>query len=183
MKIVLSPDPILRQVCQPCIPGDKSLKKLAKQMAKDMYDNNGCGLAAPQVGILKRIIVIDCDNSEFQNPIALVNPDIIEASGEPVIEEEGCLSLPGISVPISRKPFVRVKYFDLEGNECMIEGDGLLGRCLQHEIDHLNGRTLFESASPMDRIIALREYETALASGARPGEIGADDMSSRFRNR
>lgn len=178
MKIVLSPDPMLRQVCEPCVPGDKSLKKLAKQMAKDMYKNDGCGLAAPQVGVLKRLIVIDCDvESERQNPITLVNPEVIETSGDPVTEDEGCLSLPGISVPITRQPFARVRYFDLDGNECTIEGDGLLGRCLQHEIDHLNGRTLFESCSPIDRLRALQEYEAALAAGAKPGQTEIEGRS------
>ena len=180
MKIVLSPDPMLRQVCEPCVPGDKALKKLAEQMARDMYDNNGCGLAAPQVGIMKRIIVIDCDEeSEYENPIALVNPEILETSGDPVTEPEGCLSCPGVSVPNTRPPFARVKYYDLDGNECVIEGDGLLGRCLQHEIDHLNGRTLFESASPLERIKALREYEAARAAGARPGDVSIDDLKVR----
>lgn len=184
MKIVLSPDPMLRQVCEPCAPGDASLRKLARQMAQDMYENDGCGLAAPQVGVLKRIIVIDCDvESERQNPIALVNPEILETSGDPVTEEEGCLSCPGISVPITRPPFARVKYFDLDGNERTIEGDGLLGRCLQHEIDHLNGRTLFESCSPIDRLKALREYDEALAAGARPGEVSIDSLSRMPRVR
>ena len=175
MKIVLSPDPLLRQVCEPCTPGDPTLKKLARQMARDMYDNNGCGLAAPQVGILKRIIVIDCDlDACDENPITLVNPEIVETSGEPETEEEGCLSCPGVSVPITRPPFARVRYYDLKGRECVIEGDGLLGRCLQHEIDHLNGRTLFEAAAPLDRLKALREYEQARAAGARPGQTSLD---------
>lgn len=184
MKIVTFPDPMLRQVCEPCVPGDKSLKKLAKQMAKDMYKNDGCGIAAPQVGMLKRLIVIDCDMENYQqNPIALVNPEILETSGEPVTEEEGCLSCPGISVPITRPPFARVRYYDLEGEERTIEGDGLLGRCLQHEIDHLNGRTLFESCSPMDRIKALQDYEAARAAGARPGETSIPENPRRPRVR
>ncbi len=171
MKIVLSPDPVLRQRAEECAPGDKTLKRLSKQMANLMYKNNGCGLAAPQVGVLRRVIVVDCDvESDKKNPITLVNPQIVETRGEPVVEEEGCLSLPGISVPVSRPPFARVRYFDLEGNEQEIAGDGLLGRCLQHEIDHLEGRTLFESTDPIARIKALREYDEALAAGAQPGD-------------
>lgn len=171
MQIVVAPDPILRQVAEPCEVGDKSLKRLAKQMAKAMYKNNGCGLAAPQVGVTKRIIVIDCgDPEDGQNPITLINPEILETSGTPVTEEEGCLSCPGIAVPITRPPYAKVRYVDLDGQEQTIEGDGLLGRCLQHEIDHLNGVTLFESADPMARIQALRDYELAKAQGARPGE-------------
>ncbi|MCL1799036.1 MAG: peptide deformylase [Eggerthellaceae bacterium] len=173
MDIVLSPDPLLRQVCAPCEVGDKSLKKLARKMAQAMYKNNGCGLAGPQVGVLKRIIVVDCDTeSDEQDPLFLVNPVITDREGEELTEDEGCLSCPGISIPVTRQPFVRVRYFDLEGEEWVLEGDGLLGRCLQHEIDHLDGKTLFESCSPSARIEALRAYEAALAAGAKPGDTG-----------
>lgn len=172
MNIVIAPDPTLRQVCEPCQVGDRSLKRLAKQMAKLMYKSNGCGLAAPQVGVLKRLVVIDCDESEEQNPLFLVNPEIVGLEGDPVTEEEGCLSCPGISIPISRKPFATVRYFDLDGEEWVIEGDGLLGRCLQHEIDHLNGKTMFEACDPLVRLEALAAYEKALAAGAKPGETG-----------
>ncbi len=173
LKIVVSPDPLLREVCDPCVIGDKSLKKLAKQMARTMYRNNGCGLAAPQVGVLQRFVVIDCDQENGrENPIYLVNPEILEVSGEMLKDDEGCLSCPGISVPVTRHEFARVRYYDLNGKEMIIEGDGLLGRCLQHEIDHLNGRTLFESCAPMDRIRALRDYDAAIAAGALPGDTG-----------
>ncbi len=170
LKIVQSPDPLLNQVCEPCEPGDKSLKKLAKQMARVMYANNGVGIAAPQVGLLKRFIVVDCGPEDVHDPIYLVNPEIVETAGEPEVDEEGCLSCPGISVPIERKPWVRVRYYDLDGELWEIEGDGLLGRCLQHEIDHLDGKTLFESASPRERIRALAAYEEARKLGAKPGE-------------
>lgn len=173
--IVQSPDPILNTVCEPCEVGDKSLKKLAKQMAKAMYKNDGCGLAGPQLGVTKRIVVIDCDTeSNEQNPIVLVNPVLMETKGDPVTENEGCLSCPGISVPITRPPWARVRYFDLDGEEWEIEGDGLLGRCLQHELDHLDGITMFERAEPLVRIEALQAYERARAAGARPGETSVE---------
>lgn len=172
LPIVLSPDPVLRTVCEPCEVGDKSLKKLGKQMIDTMYANSGCGLAAPQVGITKRIIVIDCSDPDADpEPMFLVNPEIVELSGEMVKENEGCLSLPGISVPIKRHETAKVRYFDLDGAECVVESDGLLGRCLQHEIDHLNGITLFESCSPIDRIKALHDYRVAQESGAKPGDV------------
>lgn len=171
LPIVLSPDPGLRQVCEPCEVGDKSLKKLCKQMLHTMYNNGGCGLAAPQVGINKRLVVIDCsDPDENPNPYFLINPEVIELKGEPETMEEGCLSCPGIAVPIARQPWAKVRYFTPDGAECTVESDGLLGRCLQHEIDHLNGITLFERCAPMDRIQALQAYHEALARGARPGE-------------
>lgn len=176
--IVQSPNPILNTVCEPCELGDKSLKKLAKQMARAMYKNEGCGIAAPQVGVTKRIVVIDCDaESNEQNPLVLVNPVIVETKGELVTEGEGCLSCPGITVPISRPPWARVRYFDLDGEEWEIEGDGLLGRCLQHELDHLEGITMFERADPLVRIEALQAYERALAAGARPGQTSVDDRA------
>lgn len=172
LKVVTYPDNTLRQQCEPCeFPLDKSLHKLVQKMAKTMYKNNGCGIAAPQVGVTKRLVVIDCDQEDGkQNPIVLVNPEIIETRGKTVEEEEGCLSCPGISVPIRRKEYAVCRYFDLDGNECIIEGDELLGRCLQHETDHLNGKTLFESCDLGARIQALADYEEAKAAGARPGD-------------
>lgn len=169
LKIVLAPNPSLNQVCEACTPGDKSLHKLASKMLNTMYKNSGCGLAGPQVGVEKRIIVIDCGEIE-KEPFVLVNPEIVTLEGTPETAPEGCLSLPGISVNITRQPFARVRYYDLDGKECEISGDGLLGRCLQHEIDHLDGKTLLESCSPIDRIKALKEYQEALARGARPGD-------------
>ena len=114
LSIVQSPDPLLNTVCEPCDFKDKSLKRLAKQMAHVMYKNAGCGLAAPQVGVLKRMVVIDCDQEDGQrNPIVMLNPVIVAREGDPVEEEEGCLSIPGISVPIARPPFARCRYYDL----------------------------------------------------------------------
>lgn len=175
MNIVLSPDPMLRQVCEPCRVEDKSIKKLAKQMAKAMYKNNGCGLAAPQVGVLKRVVVVDCvTESDEKNPIYMINPELVELQGDPIVMGEGCLSCPGITVEIARPPFAKVRFLDLDGEEWTIEGDGLLGRCLQHELDHLDGKTMFEVCDPMTRIEALRAYEVALANGAKPGETGPE---------
>ena len=180
LSIVTAPDDRLRQVCAPCELGDESLRELTDQMAELMYRTDGVGIAAPQVGVLKRVIVVDCDvEAEEPNPIVLVNPVLVETKGDPVTDEEGCLSCPGISVPITRAPWASVDYLDLDGNPQHIESDGLLGRCLQHEIDHLNGRTLFESASPLERIKALREYEAARAAGARPGDVSIDDLKVR----
>lgn len=173
VNIVTSPNPLLNTVCEPCEVGDKSLKKLAKQMVKAMYKNDGCGLAAPQLGVTKRLVVIDCEE-EQGNPIVLVNPEILETKGEPVTDDEGCLSCPGVAVPIKRPPWARVRYFDLDGEEWIIEGDGLLGRCLQHEIDHLDGVTLFERCDPITRLRVLNEYEIARAAGAKPGQTSIE---------
>lgn len=171
LKIVQSPDPLLNQVSEPCDFGDRSLKKLAKQMERAMYASDGVGIAAPQVGVLKRLIVIDVSPEDVRDPLVLVNPEILKLDGEPETDGEGCLSCPGVTINITRQPWAQVKFYDLDGEEWEIEGDGLLGRCLQHEIDHLNGITLFESASPRERIRALKEYEEARRIGAKPGEI------------
>ncbi len=172
IKVVTSPDPLLNQVCEPCDPiHDKSLKRLSKQMAQVMYKNNGVGLAAPQVGVLKRMIVVDVDwEDDDRDSLVLINPEIVEKRGEPVTDGEGCLSIPGVTVPVTRVPWVRVRYLDLQGDMWEIEGDGLLGRCLQHEIDHLDGKTLFESCDAQDRLAAVSDYELAKRAGARPGD-------------
>ena len=172
IKVVTSPDPLLNQVCEPCDPKhDKSLKRLSKQMLQVMYKNNGVGLAAPQVGVLKRLVVIDVEwDDEYKNPLVLVNPEIVERRGEPVTDGEGCLSIPGITVPVARVPWVRVRYQDLDGDLWEIEGDDLLGRCLQHELDHLDGKTLFESCDAAARLTAVSDYEEAKRAGARPGD-------------
>lgn len=110
LPIVISPDPILATVCEPCEPGDKSLKRLSKQMAHAMYKNYGCGIAAPQVGVTKRLVVIDVDwdgEKGEKNPIVLVNPEIVELAGEPEEGGEGCLSCPGVTVPVKRQPWAR----------------------------------------------------------------------------
>lgn len=181
LTMVLSPDPTLLQVCQPCKPGDPALKKLAKEMQETMYLYNGVGLAGPQVGKSIRMIVIDCeydidDKLGTAKPITLVNPEIIEKSEEMEESEEGCLSCPGISAPVNRHVFVKVKYFDLDGKEQEISGTGLLSHCLQHEIDHLDGKTLFQTSLPEQRIQLLMDYNEALANGAQPGEIQSRDL-------
>lgn len=175
LKIVEAPNAILNTVCKECSVGDKGLLKIAKQMANLMYSNNGCGLAAPQVGLNERLIVIDVDydgeDNSTKNPIFLVNPKIEELKGEPELDQEGCLSCPGIGVPVLRQPWARVSFYDLDGEAWEIEGDGLLGRCLQHEIDHLEGKTLFESCAPEIRLKVLQAYDQARKIGARPGDV------------
>lgn len=179
MHIYTSPDPVLREVCEPVEIGDKTIKRTAKQMLKEMYKTNGIGLAAPQVGLLKRLVVIDTTYVEEdedgrplkKNPLVLINPVIVEHSEEKIDSNEGCLSLPGISVDVKRWAWVKVKCLDENYNEIEYMGDGLFGRCMQHELDHLDGITLFERADPMTRIKALEAYKLAVENGARPGEV------------
>lgn len=172
MKIIIAPDQELRVVCDPVTDGDASIARTAKQMAKVMYKNNGCGLAAPQVGIHKRIVVIDCDpEADEHEPIVLINPRIVEHDDEKVMGGEGCLSVPGVTLQIPRWKSVVVAAKDLSGTEVTYEGgNDLFGRCLQHELDHLDGLTMFERLDPVARIDALQEYQQALQQGAKPGD-------------
>lgn len=179
MDIYTSPHPVLREVCEPVEIGDKAMKRTSKQMLKEMYKYDGVGLAAPQVGLLKRIVVIDTDyatedeNGKLmkKNPVVLINPEIIEHSDERVVSNEGCLSLPGITIDVKRWEWVKVRCHDADYNEVELYGDDLFGRCMQHEIDHLDGITLFERADPIARIKALEDYKIACEMGARPGEV------------
>lgn len=178
MRIITSPDPLLHEVCEPVEIGDKSAKRLAKQMLREMYKDDGVGLAAPQVGVLKRIVVIDTQWPQEdekgrpmkKKPLVFINPQIVEHSDERVKNLEGCLSVPGISCEIERWSWVKVKCYDENFNEVIREGDGLFGRCMQHELDHLDGITLFERLSPLDRLAKFEEYKAAVERGAKPGE-------------
>ncbi len=176
MYIVIAPDPVLRTKCEPVDSSEiKKIKSTARQMAKLMYKNQGCGLAAPQVGISKRLIVVDCDQEDGKkDPIFFINPEIVERGGDEVECDEGCLSIPGISIPIKRYEQVTVEALDLNGITFRVEADDFLARCLQHEIDHLDGRTMFEHLNPIQRIEAFQEYEAALAAGAKPGDTGQE---------
>ena len=174
-EIIKKGDPVLEKHCHPVTRFDQKLWDLLDDMRETLAQANGLGLAAPQVGVLKRLVVIDCDQEDgAREPIVMLNPVIVAREGEPVAEDEGCLSIPGISVPVARPPFARCRYYDLDGQLWEIEGDGLLGRCLQHETDHLDGITMFERAEPMARLKALEDYERALAAGARPGETSVE---------
>lgn len=173
MKIIIAPDPELRAVCDPVAPDDASVSRLARQMARAMYKNGGCGLAAPQVGVSKRLVVFDCDvQSDEEHPVAIVNPVVTEHSDEVYVGDEGCLSIPGVTLQVPRWTSVRVEALNLEGNEMVFEAEqDLLCRCLQHEIDHLDGITMFERLDPVARIEALQQYQHALEMGAKPGDM------------
>lgn len=127
-------DPILRKVCREIPEINDRITELAQDMLDTMYDANGVGLAGPQVGILKRIAVIDIG----EGPVILINPEILEQSGEQT-GQEGCLSVPGKAGIVTRPNYVKVKAYDLDMNEFIIEGEELMARALCHEIAHLDG--------------------------------------------
>ena len=127
-------DPILRKVCREITESNDRLRELVEDMIDTMYEANGVGLAAPQVGILKRVAVIDIGDG----PVILINPVIVEESGSQT-GQEGCLSVPGKAGVVTRPNYVKVKAFDLDMNEYFVEGEELMARALCHEIAHLDG--------------------------------------------
>jgi peptide deformylase len=154
LKIIESPDPILKLVSSDVDIIDSNIKKLSIDMLDTMYEARGIGLAAVQVGVLKRIIVIDVEyefdgNEEIinKNPLILINPQIIESTRECKDYNEGCLSFPESYVKITRPDKITIGYFDENGRQIKTTFDGIRSVCAQHEIDHLNGLTIVDHAS------------------------------------
>lgn len=143
--IRISTDEVLRKKCKVVKEITPNLLTLLDDMADTMYDANGVGLAAPQVGILKRVVVIDIG----EGLVELINPEILETSGSQ-IDDEGCLSVPGKYAPVDRPYYAKVKAMDREGNEFIIEGEELMARALCHEIDHLDGILYIDKALPVE---------------------------------
>jgi peptide deformylase len=170
--IVVAPDKRLKTECAPIEEITPEIRELAKRMLDDMYATEGCGLAAPQVGELVQMVVIDVDYTERKrNPYVLINPEIVVADGEEREFPEGCLSFPGITVRISRPSHVVVRALNLDGDLMQYEArDNLMAVCLQHEIDHLHGVTMVDHLRPLKRAAAMREFQDALAAGAKPGD-------------
>ena len=170
--IVLMGDPVLRDEAQEVTAFDDELKRLVRDMFETMYHADGIGLAAPQIGIRKRVIVVDLrrEGSEGPEPIpdrvALVNPRITWESAEREKHPEGCLSMPGLEEVVSRSVAVRVEAVDPEGRPIEIEADDLFARALQHEIDHLDGVLFLDRVSPIKRKLLLNKWKKLEAEHA-----------------
>ena len=152
--IVLHPDPRLKKVCEPVPEITDEVRALAKSMFDTMYDAPGIGLAAPQVGINARMLVMDCakrDEGDKPEPICMINPEIISASDEVAEYEEGCLSIPDIFANVTRPEAVRVRWLDESGNPQERDFERIWAVCVQHEIDHLNGKLFIDYLSSMRR--------------------------------
>ena len=157
-KIVTIPDPILKKKSLLIKNVDSSVKKLMDDMLETMYAAPGIGLAAVQVGVLKRVVVIDLSKKEEKKtPLFFVNPEIISTSEEQVSYEEGCLSIPNQFAEIKRPNRCHVKYLDYNGKKKDLKADGLLATCIQHEIDHLNGILFIDYLSKLKKDLILKK--------------------------
>ena len=157
-KIVHYPEPVLKEKSLPVTEFNDELKLLAADMVETMYDAPGVGLAAPQVGVLKRLIILDCSAKEEDNDLIIaVNPEIVAGSGES-LEEEGCLSVPGFYASVKRYSEVTMRYQDTDGNAHERQATDLLAVGIQHEIDHLEGVLFVDRLSPLKRSMFKKKY-------------------------
>src|SRR5580658_1413716 len=165
LNIVKYPDPVLQQPGEPVTEFDSELRKFVADMFETMYAAQGIGLAAQQVGVAKRVTVIDL--SQGKDPaqkLTLINPEIISSEGK-MYEEEGCLSFPEIREKVSRSAKVRIRAQDVKGKWFEMDGEELLSRCFQHEIDHLDGMLFIFRMSPLKRNLNLRKIRKLQAEG------------------
>ena len=157
-KIIIEPDPILRKKCDPLEKVDNDIRKLLKDMLETMYAAPGIGLAAVQIGILKRLVVIDISKDEKKkDPLFLINPEITHQSKERSVYEEGCLSLPGQFAEIERPAQCTLKYLDYNGKEKKLKADGLLATCIKHEVDHLDGILFIDYLSKLKKDMIIKK--------------------------
>jgi peptide deformylase len=160
--ILTAPDPRLKAVSEPVARVDAEIRALIDDMIETMYGADGIGLAAIQVGVPKRVLVMDIDQKDGKkNPIAYVNPKILWASEEMAMFEEGCLSVPEIWDEVERPAKIRAEYLDRDGKRHEIEAEGLLATCLQHEMDHLEGVLFLDHLSKLKRSMALKKLQKA----------------------
>jgi peptide deformylase len=160
--ILTAPDPRLQAVSTDVEKVDSEIRKLVDDMAESMYAADGIGLAAVQIGVPKRVIVIDLDQKEGKkNPRAFINPKILWASEEMAVFEEGCLSVPEIWDDVERPARIKAEYLDLDGKRVELEADGMLATCLQHEMDHLNGVLFIDHLSRLKRSMAIKKLTKA----------------------
>lgn len=162
LPIVWAPDPILKAKCDRVAEVDDEVRRLMDDMLETMYDAPGVGLAAPQVGVKRRVIVVDCSKADEEpRPMRMVNPEIFTVALEEAVNEEGCLSLPGHYADVSRPAEAKVRYLDETGTSRQIEADGLLATCIQHEIDHINGILFVDHISSLKRNMILKKMVRA----------------------
>jgi peptide deformylase len=172
MPILIHPDPRLKRVADPVPDLSDDLRRLADDMLETMYDAPGIGLAAPQVGVGSRLIVLDCEKGEdaVPRPVAMFNPEVVASSDETSVYEEGCLSIPEAFADVTRPAEVTVRWMDRDGNPAEETFAGLWATCVQHEIDHLNGKLFIDYLSPLKRQLITRRMVKLKRDRAREKE-------------
>lgn len=164
-KVLTIADPRLYQVSEPVVQFDRKLRDLVRDLFDSMYAARGVGLAAVQIGVLKRVLVIDLQEQGYQKGV-FVNPELIEEAAEKIKEEEGCLSIPGLSMPLARPVWVKVAYQDITGQRKVIHAERLMARALLHEMDHLDGKVYVDLLEPELRL-SIEEDLRLIKSGQR----------------
>ncbi|MBA4174437.1 MAG: peptide deformylase [Hyphomicrobium sp.] len=160
LPIVQLPDAVLRQFSTPVQQVDAAILKLADNMLETMYAAPGVGLAAIQVGVPKRLIVLDtAGDNEPKKPLVVINPEIVRLGPERRSYEEGCLSIPDVRVEIERPATVIIRYVDREGRQQQLDADGLLATAIQHEVDHLDGKLIVDFLTRLKRDIVIRKLK------------------------
>ena len=173
IPIITIPDPVLRKVAAPVPEITDGVRQLLMDMAETMYNAPGIGLAAPQINISQRLIVMDCSKDETPELLKMINPEIISRSDELAVLEEGCLSIPDQTADVERPASVEVKYTDIAGGEQRLTCEGLLAACVQHEVDHLDGMLFIDHISRLKRDIIVRRFMKEMrqsGSGTRRGQ-------------
>ena len=169
LPILVAPHPTLKRRCRAVgAQDDAAVRALVPRMFAAMYHAPGIGLAAPQVDVALRLVVIDLQAEDKRDPHVLINPEIVAASTELATREEGCLSLPQMFAEVTRPARVKVRYLDLSGARREMEGDGLLAACLQHEIDHLDGVLFVDHLSALKRNMILRKLAKEQKAAREP---------------
>jgi peptide deformylase len=167
--LIILPDPVLRQLSKPVETVNSAITRLADDMLETMYDAPGIGLAAIQVGEPLRMLVIDvAKEEEGKRPQVFINPEIVMSSDTRSVYEEGCLSIPGYYAEVERPAEIKVKYLDRDGKEQLIDADGILATCLQHEIDHLDGTLFIDHISRLKREMVVKKFTKAGKTGGLP---------------
>ena len=160
LPIIMIPDPILRKISDPVETIDSAVVRLMDDMLDTMYAAPGIGLAAVQVGVPRRIVVLDAaDEGEEKKPLAMVNPEIVAIGQTTRLYEEGCLSIPDIRVDIERPETVTVSYIDRQGKRQELAAEGLLATAIQHELDHLDGQLIIDYLSRLKRDMIIRKFK------------------------
>ncbi|MBA3909536.1 MAG: peptide deformylase [Rhodobacter sp.] len=165
--ILIHPDPRLKKVCEPVAEITPELRQLASDLLETMYEAPGIGLAAPQVGVTKRVLVMDCIKDGPPEPMVLVNPEVVWSSEDVSVYEEGCLSIPDQYADVKRPAEVKVRWLDLAGQEQERQFHGIWATCVQHEIDHLDGKLFIDYLGPLKRQMITRKMEKLKRERAR----------------